>query len=197
MNVRQAAVGLAVGAGLVACGGSEELITADDLPNAVLQREDVEIGGLTDATVSYEAASATYGNRFEVPAAEATPGDVVCILSGVALFENVGAARIALNELVTFASLAGEEPSGDDGFEFQEVDVPNLGDESAAFRTISPGSLFCMEYETTPIEQHAVAFRTDRILATVTVVNIEFGASLDEAVELARVQESRINQVLN
>ena len=202
MSITHAGVsvaGFAVGASLIACGGGGgqgRAIVAEDLPQMVLQREDVEIGDLREASLGFESASASYEIQFQVPAAAAATGEIVCILNGVGLYDSVDAAAIAFEEITSFAGIASETPPGESDVAIDEVRAPDLGDRAAAYRITSPSALFCSNYENEPIDQHTILFRRHTLIAAVSVINLESGASLDDATDLAEVQESRINQAL-
>jgi hypothetical protein len=190
--------GLAVGVGLVACGGEGgRPIVADDLPQVVLQREDVEIGEMTESTAQPDSASAAYTHQFEVPAEDVEPSDIACITSGAALYDSMEQAEEAFEEtLNAFNDLKADPEASGAGIELDLVSVPEIGDRAVGFRLRSPTAVFCSDYENEPIDQHIVMFRQGNVLSSLSVVNFESGASLDEAIELAEKQESRINQVL-
>jgi len=190
--------GLAVGVGLVACGGGGRPIVEDDLPQVVLQREDVEIGVMTESTAQPDSASAAYAHQFEVPAENVGPGDIACITGGAALYDSLEQAEEAFDETLTsFNDLKDDPVASGAGIELAQLTVPEIGDRTVGFRLRSSTAVFCSDYENEPIDQHIVVFQQNNVLSNVSVINFESGASLEEAIELAKKQETRIDQVQN
>ncbi len=195
-----AAVGLAV-----ACDGGAATppseISEEDLALMVLQQEDVpaEFRKLPDSPNDrgfhengLSASQATYIVDFELPPDEAEPGETVCMRNSALLYKTHKDAIEAFRE--------GEELQREleeEGVEFggEEVALPDLGDQSLlGFRFSSPDTDFC-SYEDEPTEGHMIIFRHRNVVGGLIVFTYERGASLDEAIELAQKQASRIEAV--
>ena len=193
------AIGLAV-----ACGGDGKPpreVTADDLALMVLQPEDVpaEFRQLPDSPDDrgfledgLSGSQATYIVDFELPPDEAEPGETVCMRNSALLYKTPEDATEAFRE--------GEELQREleeEGVEFggEEVALPDLGDQSLlGFRFSSSDTDFC-SFEDEPTEAHMIIFRHRNVVGALIVFTYERGPSLDEAIELAQTQASRIEAV--
>ncbi len=168
----------------------------------VLQREDVpaEFRQLPDSPDDrgfhedgLSGSQASYIVDFELPPEEAEPGETVCMRNAAHLYKTPEDANEAFSE--------GEELQrkleGELGHEFpgEEVALPDLGDQSLlGLRFSSPDTDFC-SYEDAPAEAHFIVFRHRSVVGALLVYTYERGASLDEAIELAQKQASRIDAV--
>ena len=194
-----AAVGLAV-----ACGGGAKPsgeVTAGDLALMVLQREDVpaEFRQLPDSPDDrgfhedgLSGSQASYIVDFELPPEEAEPGETVCMRNAAHLYKTPEDANEAFSEGEQLQRELEEE-----GVEFlgEEVALPDLGDQSLlGFRFSSPDTDFC-SFEDEPTEAHMIIFRHRNVVGALIVYTYERGASLDEAIELAQKQASRMEAV--
>ena len=196
MGVR-ASVGVAVvailGTALIACGGGDREVTADDLPTIVLQREDVPIGEIRQATVNQGSALAVYGHEFEVAPEDAVPGDLVCVSSVVSLHRDSEAARDAFaSALQEFDRLQRDPNVG--ALQVSRVTAPNIGTDAAAFRLVSPIGDFCTSYRTQPFDQHILYIYDGNVIAIITNVNLASGSSFDETERLAEIQDDRLQR---
>ena len=195
-----AAVGLAV-----ACGGGAATppseISAEDLALMVLQQEDVpaEFRQLPDSPDDrgfhedgLSASQATYIVDFELPPEEAQPGDTVCVRNSALLYktpEDINEVFREGEELQRELEEEGVELGG------EEVALPDIGDQSLlGFRISTPDTDFC-SYEDEPAEAHMIIFRHRNVVGGLIVYTYERGASLDEAIELAQKQATRIEAV--
>ncbi len=206
--------GLAIGAVALAaaCGddGEDHRVrdaTADDLPKMVLQQEDVPPGlnlleedGETRGFVEplYDPrATAMFLVEFERPPDEAEPGSVVCIVTSALAYESPEDAKRTYRELEelerVFEAAAREQGQESRG---EKVSLPELGDERKGFRAFDESATFCSSYEDEPAEEHAIVFLRRNVAAGLFIFTYEGGASLNEAIELAQKQASRIEAVL-
>ncbi len=196
---------LAVGCG----GGADEpptTITEEDLPMMVLQREDVPAGlNLLDENGETRGfveplfdprAEVIYLREFELPPDEAEPGTVVCITNSVVLYESPEDAKRTFRELEELSKVFEEAPreQGQESL-WEEVALPELGDERNGLRSFDPSATFCSSYEDEPVEEYAIVFLRRNVAAGVFVFTYEGGGSLDEAIELAQTQANRIEAI--
>ena len=200
--------GLAVGCG----GGADEpptTITEEDLPMMVLQREDIPAGlnlldedGKTRGFVEplyNPSAEAMFLREFELPPDEAESGTVVCITNSVVLYETPEEAKRAFREVQdlqkVFETELKESETEVPWIEIDSSSLPPLGDEHQALRFVAPGTDFCSSYEDEPAEAYFLVTLRYNVGAGLMVWTYERGASLDEAIELAQMQASRMEAV--
>ncbi len=200
-----AAVGLSV-----ACGGGAATppseISAEDLALMVLQQEDVpatlsllEEDGETRGFVEPlfdPRATAMFIREFELQPDEAEAGTVVCVRSLAFLYESAEDAKRTYRELEELETVFEESSRGiGQEREYEEVSLPELGDERRGYRAFDQSSTFCSSYDDQVAEAHAIVFLRRNVAAGLFVFTYERGASLDEAIELAQKQASRIEAV--
>jgi hypothetical protein len=190
---------------LAACGAAEDAtpaLTPEQLPEMILQREDLPAG------LSYQPRPGSppepewgdpetwlggYGLAAYLPHSVAKPGDLVCISAGLALYDSVAAAKEFWKQGHEWLQqLRQTPPPGEAGW--IEISVPSLADQSAGY-FLSTRSNLCL-WEDTQMEAVMVHFRKGRLWAGVFTATLEHGASPDEAVELARKQLARIDAAL-
>ncbi len=204
LSVAAAAAVLAT-AGLAACGSGAATppreVTADDLAQMVLQPKDVpaEFRQLPDSPDDrgfhedgLSGSQASYIVDFELPPEEALPGETVCVRNAAHLYKTPEDANEVFRE--------GEELQREleeEGVEFggEEVALPDLGDQSLlGFRFSSPDTDYC-SFEDEPTEAHMIIFRHRNVVGALIVYTYERDASLDEAIQLAQKQASRMEAV--
>jgi hypothetical protein len=197
----------------VACGGAAtppSEIREDDLSLMVLQPEDVPLGlrlleedGSSDRGLvepMYDPRAMTMFLRvFEQPRDEAEPGSVACIGSSVLLYETAQDARETFRELEevqrAFEKQTEESEVESPWSEIDSASLPRLGDELKVIQFAALGTGFCSSYDDEPAEGYVIAFVRRNVAAGLFVYTYERGASLDEAIELAQTQASRIEAV--
>lgn len=207
------AAGLAIAAvGLTAAGcgggahGPPSAISEEDLPEMVLQREDMQ-AGLTLLEEDGEErgfmeplydprATAMFIREFELPPGEAEPGSVVCVRSTALLYESVEDAKMTYREVDELGRVfEGAAMEQGQESEYEEVSLPELGDERKGFRALDESATFCSSYEDQAAEEHLIVFLRRNVAAGLFVFTYEGGGSLAEAVDLARKQADRIEAV--
>lgn len=176
---------------LASCGGGDREVTSDDLPNIVLQRTDVDIGEMREATLNQGSASAVYGHEFEVPPEDAAAGDLVCVTAVLALHRSEDSARDAFaNALQEFGRMQAASEEG--ALEVERATAPNIGEDAIGYHLSGPLGVFCSGYENQPFDEHIVYFYDQDVIGIITVVNLAGGSTPDEANRLAELQASRL-----
>lgn len=176
---------------LAACGDDNgdggRAITVNDLPQIVLQPEDVQIGELQEPIIQGDQNSSAYGHQFEVPPGEGTSGDIVCITASLGLYAGNSQAEAAFDSV---GSSIDQVISAGRG---QRLFVPVLGDESDGFAT-SGSADFCTHYLGTTFEGITVYFRDGALLVSIGIYVLETGATIEDAVHYAELQLDKIEQ---
>ena len=211
-----AAMVLAVGAVALsaACGDGAATppreINVGDLATMVLQREDVPAGlrlleeggpeGRGVVEPMYDPrAEAMFLREFERPRDEAAPGTVVCITNSVLLYETPHDAAETFQEAEELSKIFEKESQMDETdtawSEIDRASLPQLGDQLKVIRFVSPNQTFCSSYENEPAEGFMIVFLRRNVAAGLFMYAYERGASLEEAIELAQKQASRIEDV--
>ncbi len=181
--------------GLAGCsfgGGDNATIELDELPRIVLQPDDVPAvfnrfdegrQVLADNPGGSRSDRNRFGRRdgwkarYHRPGTLRTAGPLV-VESRVDLFESSSGAE---------DDLAAARPDLTEGEEeWQPIDEPGLGDESFAATLVQPGSGRAFATTTCTGE-------SDNVTAFLNVNGFEGRLALEEVLELARKQESRIS----
>jgi hypothetical protein len=181
--------------GLSGCsfgGGENATIELDELPRIVLQPHDVPPAFnrfdegrqvLADNPGGSRSDRNRFGRRdgwkarYHRPGTLRTPGPLV-VESRVDLFESSSGAEDDL--------AAARSDLTEDEQEWQPIDEPGLGDESFAGTLVQPGI-------GEGVRHYRVYWRDDNVTAFVNVNGFEGRLALEEVLELARKQESRIS----
>jgi hypothetical protein len=122
-------------------------------------------------------------------------GKTVCIVSDLELYESAEAATARLaEEQKTIEDMAAGLPP-EQGVP-EQLDLPAIGDEIDGFFLSAPRVTFC-GWENVQAEVVSLTFRKDRLLADVRTYTLGQGASTDQAVELARKLQTRIEAGLS
>jgi hypothetical protein len=191
--VRRAVLVLVLGlAGCSIGGGDDATIDLDELPATVLQPEDVPAvfarfdegrQVLADNPGGSRVDPNRFGRRdgwkarYHRSGTPRTAGPIV-VESRVDLFESSSGAEDELE------AARGDLREGE--LEWQPIDEPGLGDESFAGTLVQPGA-------GAGIRHYHVYWRSDNVMAFMNVNGFEGRLTLEEVLELARKQESRIS----
>lgn len=197
---------------LAACGGggageeqsptpADETAGAEseELDALMLQAEDLPQGFSYDVTSEVlpaaglnEPQQRTAGRHLRSLLEESlqAEGKTVCIVSDLELYASAedAAARLA-EEWQTIEAMAANLPV-EEGVP-EELDLPAIGDEASGFFLSAPRVSFC-GWEAVQAEVVSLTFRKDRLLADIRTYTLGEGASTDEAIELARKLQARI-----
>ena len=181
--------------GLAGCsfgGGDNATIELDELPRIVLQPDDVPTvfnrfdegrQVLADNPGGSRSDRNRFGRRdgwkarYHRPGTLRTPGPLV-VESRVDLFESSSGAEDDL--------AAARQYLEDGELEWQPIDEPGLGDESFAATVVQPGI-------GDGVRHYHVYWRSGNVMAFLNVNGFEGRLALEEVLELARKQESRIS----
>lgn len=178
---------------LAACGGNDGGdITPEDLGDIILQRDDVPFGLQLDPTIQGDENSDAYGLQYVVQPELAVPGEPACLNVALALYHSESAADDAFGSVGS--DINGLVNASTPEHTIERVQTHVIGDESDAFRTISQSTSFCAVYNLVAMDGYTFYFRDGEVLATVSVYNLESGASLDDAIQYADIQQARIEQ---
>jgi hypothetical protein len=191
--VRRAVLLLVLGlTGCVYGDGGDATIDLDELPRTVLQPDDLPAvfdrfdegrQVLADNPGGSRSDRDRFGRRdgwkarYHRSGTSQTAGPLV-VESRVELFESSGGAEDDLK--------AARDDLAEDDVEWQPIDEPGLGDESFAATVVQPGL-------GEGVRHYQVYWRSDNVTALVNVNGFEGRLALEEVLELARKQESRIS----
>lgn len=176
-----------------ACGDDDDApegrpITAGDLPQIILQQDDVQIGRQLEPITQGDENSSAYNLRFEVPPADALPGETACATVTLALYPDPSRAAAAFASVEDSLDNLGSDAQTVNQREF----VPVLGDESDGYRTTSTALTFCASYVAQPADALTIYFRDHDLLGNIAIYNLESGATIEQIVRLAERQLDRI-----
>jgi hypothetical protein len=194
-----------------ACGGGGSgnglrEATQDDLPELVLQREDIppnfKLLSDTESGRGLQMGPDDFGNGayvidFERDPADAEVGEATCISNSATLWNTKGEARTALQTALN-QMLQLEEADPFERLQIEEESGPDLGDDAWVVHLTGPSSTsaFCSSYEHTPSDEYHVGFYTGNVLGAVVLRVRERDADRAEAIRLATKQVDRIEAVL-
>jgi len=175
-------------------GANIDAVVSKSLSLLVLQPSDlpVELQPLTKSPTGGDPSSellTSYNALFQRKDLPATVNvdQTIAITSIAGIYKDVQAASTQLNGFDP-VRLAAE--SGLAGLDAQPAAAPGIGDESRAFRLAGRSAGIDIGY-------YLIQFRRDNLLATVGVAAVRGSESYDRAVDLARVQDGRIQALLS